>query len=79
MSPTSSHDSYDSLQHQVAPSPPAGSPTTTFSSISHTSSVEPESTHWAFGIYNNLPSTPLEESNNVYGESDFAHGFRLMV
>ncbi|KEF60880.1 uncharacterized protein A1O9_02442 [Exophiala aquamarina CBS 119918] len=65
LSPTTSHDSYDSLKHQAVPSPPTGSPTTTFSTISHASSIEPESTHWAFSIYNNLPSTSLEESTEI--------------
>ncbi|KIX03351.1 uncharacterized protein Z518_06903 [Rhinocladiella mackenziei CBS 650.93] len=72
MSPTTSHDSYDTLQHQAAPSPPALSPTTTFSTISHTSSVDPETSHWATNIFNNLPTTSLEDDpmlSTCFGDS----------
>ncbi|EXJ75475.1 uncharacterized protein A1O5_02171 [Cladophialophora psammophila CBS 110553] len=81
MSPATSHDSYETFQHQAAPSPPPlspvspgpGSPVTTFSTLSHTSSVDPETNHWATKIFNNLPSTPLDVDPNpscCFGDVD---------
>ncbi|KIV94928.1 hypothetical protein PV10_02645 [Exophiala mesophila] len=71
-SPTSSHDSYESMQRQAVPSPPGLSPTTTFSTISQTSnsSTEVSTDHWASKVYKNLSSTPLEtapETSRCFG------------
>ncbi|KAK5208944.1 hypothetical protein LTR41_005342 [Exophiala xenobiotica] len=72
MSPTSSHDSYETLQHQAVPSPPPLSPTTTFSTISHVSSADADIGHWATTIFNDLPTTMLEdvpEMSRCFGDS----------
>ncbi|EXJ88007.1 hypothetical protein A1O1_04934 [Capronia coronata CBS 617.96] len=73
MSPASSHGSYQTLQNQAAPSPPAlSSPTTTFSTLSHTSSADPDTGHWASKIFDNLPTTLLEDDplpSRCFGES----------
>ncbi|EXJ86712.1 hypothetical protein A1O3_03665 [Capronia epimyces CBS 606.96] len=68
MSPASSQDSYQTLQHQAAPSPPAlSSPTTTFSTLSHSSSADPDTDHWASNIFNDLSATFLEDDPRLSG------------
>jgi len=61
MSPASSQDSYETYQNVSVPSPPPLSPTMTFSTTSHTSSVDADIGHWATTIFNNLPTTMLED------------------
>ncbi|KIW37552.1 uncharacterized protein PV06_10199 [Exophiala oligosperma] len=72
MSPASSHDSYETYQNVSVPSPPPLSPTTTFSTTSHASSVDADIGHWATTIFNNLPTTILEDDPEIsrcFGDS----------
>ncbi|OCT46958.1 hypothetical protein CLCR_02378 [Cladophialophora carrionii] len=80
MSPTASNDSYETFQHKSAPSPPSlspiatpASPVTTFSTLSRSSSVDPETKHWATKIFHNLPCTALAEDPSLsccFGDVD---------
>ncbi|KAI1617192.1 hypothetical protein EDD36DRAFT_157139 [Exophiala viscosa] len=60
ISPTLSEYSDEVHWRPAAPSPPALSPTTTFSTTSHASSAESEIGHWGSRIFSDLPATMLD-------------------